>query len=110
MYKSVIPEALLRSPNKLEQEIAEAKASSVIVVFDQSSQGRLSRMDTTQQQKIAFSHLNRLLTKQHKLEAATARFRSDSYGIFCRYGGEVGPQGIKADPAAQFCSVCESQD
>ncbi len=110
MHESDILEILLERLNKLEQEIVQAKASSATVELDQSSQGRLSRMDAIQQQEMALSHLNRLHTEQRKLQAAIARFHDGSYGICCRCGEDIDPQRIKADPAAPFCSDCVTQD
>lgn len=69
------PDILERLQQRLDtllQEIAQAKESSAIVVLDQSSQGRLSRMDAMQQQEMALSHLSRLQTEQRKIEAAVA--------------------------------------
>lgn len=109
-YGPDILERLQQRLNALLQEIALTKASSAIVVLDQSSQGRLSRMDAMQQQEMALSHLGRLQTEQRKIEAAIARFVAGSYGVCCRCGDDIDPERIKADLAAPFCADCVIQE
>lgn len=99
-------ERLQQQLNTLLQEIAQAKESSAIVELDQSSQGRLSRMDAMQQQEMALNQLSRLQTEQRKIEAAVARFNDGSYGVCCRCGDDIDPERLKVDPAAPFCSEC----
>jgi len=109
-YGPDILERLQQRLNTLLQEIVQTKESSAIVVLDQSSQGRLSRMDAMQQQEMALSHLSRLQTEQRKIEAAIARFLEGSYGVCCRCGDDIDPERIKADPAAPFCADCVIQE
>lgn len=105
-YGPDILERLQQRLATLLQEIAQAKDSAAVVVLDQSSQGRLSRMDAMQQQEMALNHLSRMQTEQRKLEAAIARFHDGSYGVCCKCGDDIEPERIKYDPAAPFCAEC----
>jgi DnaK suppressor protein len=107
-YGPDILDKLQERLSTLQKELAQAKDAAAIVVLDQSSQGRLSRMDAMQQQEMALNHLSRMQTVQRKLEAAIARFHEGSYGVCCKCGDDMGPERIKYEPAAPFCAECVS--
>jgi DnaK suppressor protein len=90
----------------LHGEIAEALGSAAPVELDQTTQGRLSRMDAMQQQAMAANRIERLRLQERKLEAAIARHREGTYGICCRCGGAVEPERLRLDPATPFCMAC----
>ncbi|PKO35944.1 MAG: molecular chaperone DnaK [Betaproteobacteria bacterium HGW-Betaproteobacteria-7] len=93
----------------IDDAIAESGQSAAIVELDQSSVGRVSRIDALQQQAIAQAAGERLKLRQRKLEAALARLQAGSYSICCDCGGEVERRRLDADPATPFCNECAAE-
>lgn len=91
---------------KINQAIMESRQASATVVLDQSSVGRLSRMDAMQQQAIAQGMTERLQLQKRKLEAALARIDSGGFGLCCACGDELERQRLYADPCILFCLPC----
>lgn len=91
---------------KLNQAIEESRQASSTVELDQSSVGRLSRMDAMQQQAMAQSMMERLQLQKRKLEAALARVDSGDFGLCCACGDDLERQRLHADPCILFCLPC----
>lgn len=87
----------------------QANAAAATVMLDQSSVGRLSRMDAMQQQAMAQGMRERLALRQRKLEAALARIEAGRYGLCCGCGTMLKPERLDADPAAVFCADCAAE-
>jgi len=91
---------------KLNQAIEESRQASATVVLDQSSVGRLSRMDALQQQAMAQGMMERLQLQKRKLEAALVRLGNGGFGLCCACGDELEAQRLHADPCLLFCVAC----
>ena len=89
--------------------LGQAAESAAIVELDQSSIGRVSRIDAMQQQAMAIGFQNRLQLRKRKLEAALGRIASGSFGICCECQDELEAERIEADPATVFCTECASK-
>jgi DnaK suppressor protein len=101
---------------RIERELAQIVDSledthraGAIVELDQSSVGRLSRMDAMQQQAMAMRSKERLLTQRRRLDAALGRIRAGRFGACCQCGDELTPARLRADPAAPFCARCQDE-
>lgn len=79
------------------------------VILDQSSVGRLSRMDALQQQAMAAGWKETLLREQRRLEAARVRLDEELFGACCRCGESIPPDRLEADPGAPFCTACQAE-
>lgn len=98
---------------RLHQEIlslreaeAATQADRVPVELDQSSVGRLSRMDAMQQQAMAAAQSRRRAARARALEAAIRRIEADEFG-WCEECGEEIPEGrLGIDPTAARCVAC----
>lgn len=90
----------------LREELARTAAAASPVELDQTTQGRLSRMDAMQQQAMAASLAERLRTEIRKTGAALDRVTNGSYGECCRCSDEIAPARLAADPATPFCAGC----
>jgi DnaK suppressor protein len=90
----------------LREELARTAADANPVELDQTTQGRLSRMDAMQQQAMAASLAERLRTVIRKTEAALDRVANGTYGECCRCSDEIGAARLAADPATPFCADC----
>lgn len=84
-------------------------ASTATVVLDQTSVGRLSRMDALQQQAMAQSTRQRAERELQRIDAALRRCDDGSYGDCVRCGEPVDPRRLEHDPAAPLCIVCAEQ-
>ena len=94
---------------RLSDAIVQAQAGAMTVELDQSSVGRVSRMDAMQQQAMAKDLQERLLMGKRKLEAALARMESGTYGRCCQCQLELEAERLDADPAAVFCTDCAAE-
>ncbi|MDD3786677.1 MAG: molecular chaperone DnaK [Hydrogenophaga sp.] len=89
------------------EAIEQAQQSAAPVELDQSSVGRVSRIDALQQQALALGLLERLTVRKRKVEAALARLDAGTYGMCCACQGDVEPERLNADPAVVFCQECK---
>ena len=109
------PEQLaeLRSDlEKLRQDllvvIRDDSGAAATVTLDQSTQGRLSRMDAMQQQKMAEANMRRAKVRLERVEAVLESFEDPSVDPgSCRECGDPVPFArLKAYPDALFCVPC----
>jgi DnaK suppressor protein len=81
-------------------------AASATVVLDQSSVGRLSRMDALQQQAMAQNSRQRAEQELRRIEAALACCDNGSYGYCASCEEPIDPRRLEFDPAAPLCIGC----
>lgn len=93
----------------VDAEGALAKQGAGTVTLDQSSVGRLSRMDALQQQAMAQAAVQRLVTQRRRVLAALDRVAQGRYGRCCECDGEVEPARLQFDPTALFCLECQAE-
>lgn len=104
---------LIKFRDRLDQEAAELHAldsqtaeDRAPVELDQSSVGRLSRMDALQQQAMATAQARRRAGRLKAIEAALRRIDDDEFG-WCQSCGEEIPEGrLDLDPTAARCVDC----
>jgi DnaK suppressor protein len=87
--------------------MGEASANEGTVMLDQSSVGRLSRMDAMQQQAMASGLRAALQREKLRLEAARTRLQNGTFGVCCQCGADIVPARLRADPGAPFCAECQ---
>jgi DnaK suppressor protein len=88
---------------------AIAGDGDAIVQLDQTSVGRLSRMDAMQQQAMASGIKERLLVKKRRLEAARIRLDADEFGYCCLCGDVMSIERLQADLGTPFCAACQDE-
>ncbi len=91
----------------LEIESA-AKAASQTVVLDQTSVGRVSRMDAMQGQAMAIETAQRRTLRLTQIAAALKRLAQDEYGFCLDCAKLINPKRLEFDPAANRCIQCAS--
>jgi DnaK suppressor protein len=90
--------------------VSETSADSRNAVeLDQTSVGRLSRMDAMQQQAMALATERRRAASLARIDAALARIDSGAYGWCTRCGEPVPPGRLHLDPATPTCVACAGQ-
>ncbi len=106
---------LIKFRERLDQEASELRASDTAteedrapVELDQTSVGRLSRMDALQQQAMAAAQSRRRAGRLRAIELTLKRMDDDEFG-WCQDCGEEIPLGrLKLDPCAANCGGCAS--
>jgi DnaK suppressor protein len=87
--------------------LTQAAAQASTVELDQTSVGRLSRMDAMQQQAMAQERQQRLRQRQRQLLAAQNRLTQGTYGRCCECDEGIDPARLQQDPAVVFCMACQ---
>ncbi len=90
----------------LEAEGQLGAEDRAIVVLDQQSVGRLSRMDAMQRQAMASARARRLDARRGKISAALARIGEGEFGYCINCGEEIASARLDQDPAASTCIDC----
>lgn len=76
------------------------------VTLDQTSVGRLSRMDAMQQQAMALATGRRRAVALTRIAAALARIEAGDYGWCVQCGEAIAPKRLGLDPAIPTCIAC----
>ena len=82
---------------------SEARAP---VKLDQQSVGRLSRMDSMQQQAMAQAQERNRQRDLVRIEMAHRRILEDEYGYCANCGEEIPDKRLEIDPMAERCVGC----
>ncbi len=90
----------------IDETLEQTRADADTVEADQSSIGRLSRMDALQRQAMAQGMRERLATRKRKLQAALDRIEAGTFGRCCQCEAEIDTERLDTDPAAVFCLTC----
>jgi len=98
---------------KLRIELLAEKEAAVEgtapVELDQARVGRLSRMDSMQQQAMALEQDRRRDVQLQRIEGAFQRLEKDTYGICVTCNAVIDDKRMEFDPTAFFCSTCAQQ-
>ena len=95
---------LMRSELKELEEMF--RETSKPVELDQSSVGRLSRMDAMQAQQMALETARRRQHELAKLEGALRRIESGEYGYCLVCGEEIDVRRLSVAPTSTRCVTC----
>lgn len=76
------------------------------VELDQTSVGRLSRMDALQGQAMAQAARRRAEADLKRIETALARLDAGEWGRCTDCGDEIAPRRLDIDPAIALCREC----
>lgn len=76
------------------------------VELDQTTQGRLSRMDAMQVQEMALEQGRRREVELLKIDAALKRMAEGDYGYCTNCGEDIELKRLEFDPAAPLCLAC----
>lgn len=99
-------ERLLEMKAELSRLAHEHEHDSDIVELDQTTQGRLSRMDALQGQAMAQEVARRREAEIRRIDAALQRIDDDEYGYCIACGEEVALKRLELDPATPNCIDC----
>jgi len=97
----------LRDELLLEKEAAVEGAAPV--ELDQARVGRLSRMDTMQQQAMQLELNRRRDTQLKRIEGAFLRLEKGTYGQCVSCDAVIEHKRLEFDPTVFFCSPCATK-
>ena len=76
------------------------------VSLDQSTVGRLSRMDALQNQAMALEAERRRSIEMQRIDAAMVRIKEGEFGYCGVCGQNIESKRLEHDPTVTFCIVC----
>ena len=93
---------------ELEAGDAAGEADRAPVELDQTSVGRLSRMDAIQVQAMALASEQRRKAELQRVRSALERIDTDDFGYCDVCGEEIAAARLENDPAVRTCIGCAS--
>lgn len=97
---------LLHLRDSLVQVEASGNAAAQTVELDQSTVGRLSRMEALQGQAMAKESQHRRELQQRRIESALQRIENGTYGRCIRCEEDIHHKRLDVDPTTLFCIEC----
>jgi DnaK suppressor protein len=97
---------LIARKTEIECEQEAGEAGRAPVELDQSSVGRVSRIDAIQGREMALAAGRRRKGELAKIDAALRRLDAGEYGYCVKCGEEIGDKRLALDPAAAMCVKC----
>jgi DnaK suppressor protein len=79
------------------------------VELDQTTIGRISRMDALQEQAMAKESQQRRTIQLQRIEASLQRMEKGIFGLCMRCDEEINVKRLAFDPTAPLCIDCASQ-
>lgn len=103
---SALKEKLLAQQREILDDSASSEDARRPVELDQTSVGRLSRMDALQNQAMALETDRRRHVELQHIEAALKRIDDGDYGECLNCGEDIAPKRLEIDPTAAICIDC----
>ncbi len=106
MTDAEIRQRLMDRLAALDAEDAASAHARAVVDLDQTSTGRLSRMDALQHQAMAQAQARRRAGERLRIRAALERLDDGEYGYCTDCGEAIAPDRLALDPALARCADC----
>ncbi|UYG06910.1 TraR/DksA family transcriptional regulator [Halomonas sp. M4R1S46] len=97
---------LMAMRDALREESADSRDARETVMLDQSSVGRLSRMDALQGQAMAKAEEERRQLTLTRIASALARIERGEYGACIACGEWIAARRLEGDPVVLKCIDC----
>ncbi len=97
---------LVQMGEELDVADADTAEDRAPVALDQTSVGRLSRMDAMQQQAMAAAQSRRRSAMRQRIDAALKRIEEDEFGWCQNCGEAIAPRRLELDPTVSRCVTC----
>ena len=92
---------------RLEQSMRVTEKAVKIVELDQTAVGRLSRMDSLQNQSLSKGLREREVARLSQLREAISRIEKETFGLCIACGGEIPYERLFVFPEAPACGECQ---
>ena len=106
LEKQEMKRKLLQMRELLQSTAVTRHDSVKVVELDQTTVGRLSRMDALQYQEIAKASVWLSDLALMQIRAALARIENDEFGICQDCGQAIALSRLRVDPTAVLCISC----
>lgn len=106
---NILRKNLIEKRDSLQREINDTTDSVKPVTLDQSSVGRLSRMDAIQTQQMQKGLLLRKRIHLLNINAALKRIDVDDYGYCVQCGEDIDFSRLLIDPSIVMCVSCSKK-
>ena len=93
----------------LQEQFVMSSASSKTVSLDQTMIGRLSRVDSLQQQNMAIFSKRRAAIRLEKVKAAIQLIALREYGFCQKCGLDIGYARLETQPETSLCFGCQDK-
>jgi len=103
---SSLKKQLLAHRQEILDDTASTEEDRQPVVLDQTSVGRLSRMDALQNQAMALETDRRRHVELDHIDAALARIEDGTFGECLSCGEEIAAKRLEIEPTAAICIDC----
>lgn len=103
---STFKKQLLALQKSLIADNIKGESATQVVELDQSSVGRLSRMDAMQSQAMAQENQRRRLLKLKNIEATLNRISNNDFGYCTNCDEEIALKRLEFDPTTTLCIEC----
>lgn len=100
---------LLQSQSELEQQLNISRMAAGVVKLDQTTVGRVSRVDAMQQQSMAVSTREMALKRLKKVKLALKNLEEECYGYCERCDEDIPVKRLLAQPEANLCLICQDK-
>ncbi len=100
---------LLATRAKLEQQLQDGESATDVVVLDQTTVGRVSRVDAMQQQSMAVSTRANAQVTLRKVIAALRCIDEEGYGYCSNCDEPIEFKRLQVQPQASHCLNCQDQ-
>ena len=104
--EKALKQQLIDRKKELERLVTAHHNNTRPVVLDQTTVGRLSRMDEIQNQAMSIEMERRRIDETHRIDAALARMEKDEFGYCMTCGDEIEKKRLELDPAIPTCVGC----
>lgn len=104
--RAALEEALARALAKLERSMRTTDEALKPVKLDQTAVGRLSRIDTLQNQGLTRNLRDREQAKLGQIATAFQRLEAGTYGVCVECGGEIPFARLEVFPETPTCTAC----
>ena len=101
---------LLSRQQELQGFDESSKETTRTVELDQTSVGRLSRMDAMQGQAMSLELKRRGQIQSQKIVSALSRIERGEYGYCLNCGEDIAVARLELDPATPLCIDCASRE
>jgi DnaK suppressor protein len=108
MDKKGLKSKLLVLEEEVQALIEQVESASKPVELDQSSVGRLSRMDAMQNQAMALANKTRQNEQLHKIRTALRNIERDDFGRCVECDNHIAEGRLLLDPTHIYCVSCAS--
>jgi DnaK suppressor protein len=107
--KNTLKKTLLLRQQDLNDQLLIGEQAAQIVTLDQTSVGRVSRIDALQQQSMAISTRSKVKLNLKKTVTALRAIATEDYG-YCKQCDEGIPfKRLEIQPEAALCLACQSK-